>query len=134
MNKKKWYIVWGVLYLLCAGLSCVPDPQSPVKALSVMVALLFFLPPTILLRWAIPREQWAVVKLIRIMSIASLLLTLALLILNIMSVGLSDQLGLLLHGLLILVSVPMVCMQSWIVSLFVWAVLMMVTLKYRKIK
>ena len=134
MNKKNWYILWGALYVLCTGLSCIPDPQGLVKGLAVIAALLFFVPPAVLLHRAIPGQQWAVVKLIGILSAASLLLTFALLILNIMSVGLSDQLGLLLHGLLILVSVPMVCMQSWIVSLFLWAVLLMVTLRYRKKK
>ena len=134
MNKKKWYIAWGVLYAVCTGLSCIPEPQGVVAGLAVTAALLFFLPPAVLLYRAVPREQWAVVKLIRILSIASLSLTFVVLILNFASVGLSDALGLFLHGALILVSVPMICMQSWVVSLFLWAVLLMVTLKYRKKK
>jgi len=134
MNKKKWYIAWGVLYAACTGLSCIQEPQGVVAGLAVTASLLFFLPPAVLLYRAIPREQWGTVRLIRNLSIASLALTLGMLILNLMSVGFSDQLGLFLHGVLILVSVPMVCMQSWIVSLFLWAVLLMVTLKYRKKK
>ena len=134
MNKKKWYIAWGVLYAACTGLSCIPEPQGVVAGLAVTASLLFFLPPAVLLYRAIPREQWGTVRLIRNLSIASLALTLGMLILNLMSVGFSDQLGLFLHGVLILVSVPMVCMQSWIVSLFLWAILLMVTLKYRKKK
>ena len=134
MKKKYWYIAWGALYFICVGLSCVTDPQDLVAVLSVTAALLFFLPPMMLLYWAIPRERWGTVKLIRILSIASLSLTFVALILNFASVGLSDSLGIFLHAVLILVSVPMVCMQSWIVSLFLWAILMMVTLKYRKKK
>ena len=134
MNKKHWYIAWGVLYAVCTGLSCITEPQGVVAGLAVTAALLFFLPPAVLLYRAIPREQWGTVRLIRNLSIGSLALTFLLLILNVMSVMLSDQLGLFLHAVLVLVSVPMVCMQSWIVSLFLWAVLLMVTLKYRKKK
>ena len=134
MNKKNWYILWGLLYAACTGLSCISDPEASVVGLAVTVALLFFVPPAVLLYRAIPRQQWGTVRLIRILSIASILLTFALLILNLLSVGLSDTMGLVLHAVLILVSVPMVCMQSWVVSLFLWAVLLMVTLKYRKMK
>ena len=134
MNKKKWYLAWGVLYAVCMGLSCIPEPEGVAAGLAVTAALLFFVPPAVLLYRAIPREQWGTVRLIRNLSALSLLLTFVVLILNLLSVGLSDSLGLVLHGVLILVSVPMVCMQSWILSLFLWAVLLMVTLKYRKMK
>ena len=134
MDKKKWYIAWGVLYAVCAGLSCIPEPQGVLAGLSVMAALLFFLPPAMLLHWAIPRQRWDTVGLIRLISIVSLGATCGMLILNLLSVSFSDTVGLILHGLLVLVSVPMVCMQSWMVSLFLWAILLMVTLKYRKMK
>ena len=132
MNKKKWYIVWAVLYGICAGLSCISEPEGVTAGLAVTMALLFFLPPAMLLYWAIPRERWETVRSIRILSIVSLAGTFVLLILNFVSVGFSDTVGLVLYAVLILVSVPMVSMQAWIVSLFLWAVLLMVTLKYRK--
>ncbi len=134
MSKKTWYILWAALYAVCTGLSCVPDPEGVVSGLLVTAALLFFLPPAALLYRAIPREQWGTVRLIRYLSIASLALTFLLLILNLMSVGFSDKVGVVLHAVLIMVSTPMVCMQSWFVSLFLWALLLMVTLKYRKKK
>ena len=134
MSKKTWYILWAALYAACTGLSCVPDPEGVVSGLLVTAALLFFLPPAVLLYRAIPREQWGTVRLIRYLSIASLGLTFLLLILNLLSVGFSDTVGTVLHAVLIMVSTPMVCMQSWVVSLFLWAVLLMVTLKYRKKK
>ena len=134
MSKKTWYILWAALYAACTGLSCVPDPEGVVSGLLVTAALLFFLPPAVLLYRAIPREQWGTVRLIRYLSIASLGLTFLLLILNLLSVGFSDTAGTVLHAALIMVSTPMVCMQSWAVSLFLWAVLLMVTLKYRKKK
>ena len=113
MNKTKWYIAWGVLYAVCTGLACISEPEGVAAGLAVTMALLFFVPPAALLYWAIPREKWGTVRLIRNLSIASLGLTFL---------------------VLILVSTPMVCMQSWIVSLFLWACLLMVTLKYRKMK
>ena len=134
MNKKTWYILWAVLYAACMGLSCVPEPEGVAAGLLVTAALLFFLPPAVLLYRAIPREQWGTVRLIRNLSIASLGMTFLVLILNLLSVGFSDELGMVLHAALIVVSVPMVCMQSWIISLFLWACLLMVTLKYRKKK
>ena len=134
MNKKKWYLIWGILYAVCTGLSCITEPEGVTAGLAVTMALLFFVPPAVLLYWAIPGERWETVRLIRNLSIVSLAGTFVLLILNFMSVGLSDTLGLILYAVLILVSVPMVCMQAWIASLFLWAVFLMVTLKYRKKK
>ena len=122
------------MYAACTGLSCVPEPEGVTAGLLVTAALLFFLPPAMLLYRAIPREQWGTVRLIRYLSIVSLGLTFLLLILNLLSVGFSDTVGTVLHAALIMVSTPMVCMQSWFISLFLWAVLLMVTLKYRKKK
>ena len=134
MNKKQWYIVWGVLYAVCAVLSAIGESLDVPVGLAVTAALLFFLPPAVLLYRAIPRERWGTVRLIRNLSAASLFLTAVVLILNFLSVGSAEAVGDVLYAVLILVSVPMVCMQSWIASLFLWAVLLMVTLKYRKKK
>lgn len=134
MNKKQWYIAWGVLYAVCAALSAIGESLNVPVGLSVTAALLFFLPPAVLLGKAIPREQWGTVRLIRNFSIVSLGMTFLALILNLLSVSSSKTVGDALQAVLILVSVPMVCMQAWVVSLFLWAVLLMVTLKYRKKK
>ena len=132
MNRKNLYITWGVLYGICAALSFIHEPQGVLAGLMVTLSLLFFLPPAILLYRAIPREQWGTVRVIRNLSVASLGLTLTVLVLNFLSLGASDAAGYVLYGLLILVSCPMVCAQAWVVSLFLWACLLMVTLKYRK--
>ena len=134
MNKKKLYITWGVLYVVCTALGFIHEPEGVLAGLLVTLSLLFFLPPAILLYRAIPREQWSTVRLIRNLSIASLALTLLMLVLNFLSLGTSDAVGYVMNGLLIIVSSPMVCGQAWVVSLFLWACLLMVTLKYRKKK
>ena len=134
MKRKNMYIAWAVLYVICAGLGFIHEPEGVLAGLMVILSLLFFLPPAILLYRAIPREQWGTVRVIRNLSIASLALTLIVLVLNFLSLGTSDAVGYVMNGLLIIVSSPMVCGQAWVVSLFLWACLLMVTLKYRKKK
>ncbi len=132
MHTKKWYLSWAALYFICAGLGCIPEPSGVLAGFMVVLSLLFFVPPAALLYWAIPREKWAAVRLIRYLSLGSLTLTLVLLVLNFLSAGLSDTAGTVLYALLVLVSSPMVCGQAWVISLFLWACILMVTLKYRK--
>ena len=134
LNKYILLAIWAGMFILCAVLGYLPPQEGANKWLLVIIALLFFLPPAVLLYRAIPREQWGTVRLIRYLSIASLGLTFLLLILNLLSVGFSDTVGTVLYAALIMVSTPMVCMQSWVVSLLLWAVLLMVTLKHRKKK
>ena len=63
-------------------------------------------------------------KTVRLTAIASLSLTLILLVANFLAVGAPEQTGLALNDILILVSAPMVCGQNWLVSLFLWACLL----------
>lgn len=134
MKKRNYYIAWAVLFVICAALGFIPEPEGLLAGLMVTVSLLFFLPPAMLLRHAIPRKQWNTVRTVRNFSIASLLLTLILLVVNFLSVGSSAAAGDVLYGLLVIVSAPMVCGQAWVLSLFLWACLLMVCLKYRKEK
>ena len=153
VNKRNLILFIGYTLLVCGCLALMNDFGTALiffcaflmiaflrsgsvgtVGLAVTAALLFFLPPAALLYRAIPREQWGTVRLVRYLSIASLGLTFLLLILNLLSVGFSDTVGTVLYAALIMVSTPMVCMQSWAVSLFLWACLLMVTLKHRKKK
>ena len=132
MKKRNLYIAWGLLYGVCAGLGCIPEPEGLVTGLCVTAALAFFIPPALLLHHAIPRKQWGTVRLVRNLSLASLVLTTVMIILNFLSVGLSATVGNVFYALLILASCPMICARAWLVSLFLWACLLMVALKYRK--
>ena len=134
MKKRNYYIAWGVLFVITAALGFITKPEGVLAGLMVTVSLLFFLPPALLLRHAIPRKQWGTVRVVRNLSIASLSLTLVTLVINFLSVGASDAAGIVLFGLLAIVSAPMVCGQVWVISLFLWACLLMVCLKYRKEK
>lgn len=128
------YYSWAMLYIACAALAFIPEPPAWLKVIMVVLSLAFFVPPALLLYRAIPRQQWGTVRLIRNLSILSLSATLVVLVLNVLSVGSAEIVGDVLNGLLNIVSAPMVCGRVWFVSLFLWACLLMVTLKYRKKK
>ena len=100
------------------------------------MSLGFFVPPALLLYGAIRGKEWKTVHFLRNLSIASLGLTLLVLVLTFLSAAgnAAAALGQVLQVLLILVSAPMVCSQIWVLSLFCWACILMVTLKYRKEK
>ena len=129
MNKTSYYTTWAGISILCAGLSFIPEPAGFLKFLMIALSLAFFLPPAMLLYRAKKERDVFTVKLIRNLSLASLVLTAAVLIISVLSFLAPEWVGNFLHILLILVSVPMVCGQYWVLSLFCWACLLMVSLK-----
>ena len=62
---------------------------------------------------------------VRIVCICSLVLTLIFLVANFLTANASDATGYAMFELLNLVSAPMLCSQYWILSLFLWACLLM---------
>ena len=124
MIKKKLYSAWGVFDALCAALGFSPEPQGALFGLLFMLSLAFFIPPAMLLYRAVQRSDLATVRLVRTLSMASLIATLTMLVLNILSVGGTVEAGRFGYYLLIIVSSPMVCNQVWFPSLFLWACLM----------
>ena len=98
----------------------------------LMLSLAFFVPPAILLYRAVTRKERNTVVCIGAISAASLVLTLVMLLVNFLSFEASAAAGAVLHVLLILVSVPMICSGAWVLSLFLWALLLMICLKYGK--
>ena len=64
------------------------------------------------------------VLFIRILSIASLCLTLILLVINVLSVGWSEAAGDAAYGFLAVCSAPMLCFRSWAVGIFLWGSLL----------
>ena len=131
MREKILYAVWGCLYAVCAVLGFVNGAQGFGKLLLLLTALIFFIPAGILLYDAVRARDKKALRRLRIISACSLGLTMALLIANILSVAASTAVGEALHGFLVLVSVPMFCSQYWLVSLFLWACLLMLTLYKR---
>lgn len=124
MNKKLLSVLWGGLFIVCAGLGFIPEPKGIAKILLTALSLLFFLPPVLLLYNAGRNRDKATAQLIRNLSALSLGLTMVLLILNFLTVLSSDLLGQILHYVLIIVSSPMICSGHWAMSLFLWACLL----------
>lgn len=130
MEKKHLYYFWAGLFILTALLGFITEPNGLLKALMVMAAVSFFIPPAMLLKQGDVQD----IKLVRNLSLASLVTTAVLLVLNVMSVLASEAVGTGLYALLVLLSAPMVCSQYWALSLFLWACLLMVSLKNLKSK
>lgn len=124
MSKNGYYALWGGLFVLCAGLGFLPEPTGVLKWALVILSVVFFVPPMLVLQGARKEKDWATVKLLRNLAVLSIVLTVAALILNFMSLVWSEALGNALYALLVVVSTPMVCGQYWLLSLFLWAYLL----------
>lgn len=125
MKKSMYFSLWGGLFILCAGLGFISEPRGFLKWVLVALAAAFFLPPALLARNAAREKDFVTLRLIRNLSIASLALTVAVLIGNFLSVMAPEAVGNALYIMLVIVSVPMVCGRYWLMSLFLWAFLML---------
>lgn len=127
MNKKLLYILWGGMFILCAVLGFIPEPEGALRFLMTGLSVLFFLPGVLLLADAKKSKATNTLKLIRNLSVASLGITALLIIANILSFQGSAALGDALYAILIILSSPMVCSGYWVLSLFLWACLLAVS-------
>ena len=132
MNKKLLYALWGSLFILCAGLGFIQEPEGKLQLLLTTVSLLFFIPPALLLWDAGKQQDLHTLKLVRNLSALSLGLTLVLLILNFLMAMGSEFWGQVLHYILVIVSSPMICSGHWVLSLFLWACLLTASFKQTK--
>lgn len=129
MNRRSLLTLWGLFFILCAGLGFIPEPVGPVRLLLTALSALCFLPPALLVWQGKKAGDRAVLKLVRSLSAASLSLTALLLILNFLTAFHSEVLGTILYGILVVVSSPMICSGHWAMSLFFWACLLIASLK-----
>ena len=105
MNKKALFVLWGVLFLLTAGLGYLPEAKGILRGVMTALSLLFFLPPALLLL----QKDRETMLLVRNLSALSLGLTMATLILNFVLAVSSEKLGTVLHYVLVVISAPMIC-------------------------
>lgn len=124
MNKTSYYTVWAGLFILCAGLGFIPEPAGFLKAMLILLTLGFFAVPVCFVNYLQKRGDVLHIKIVRNLSIASLGLTVVLILVNFMSMLASEAVGNALYVLLVIVSAPMVCGQYWVLSLFLWACLL----------
>ena len=124
MNKTSYLALWAGMFALCAGLGFVPAPEGALKWLLTALALGFFLPPLLLVRQAVREKDKETLALVRNLAALSLGLTVAAIIGNFLTLGVSRAVGNGMYALLVVVSAPMVCGQYWVLSLFLWAFLL----------
>ena len=130
--KKCLFALWGGLFILCAALGFIPEPGGILGGVMTAFSLLFFLPPAVLVYRGKRERAPAVLKLVRNLSALSLVLTLVLLVLNFLTILGSETLGTVLYYILVIVSSPRVCGGHWAMSLFLWACLLLVSLRELK--
>lgn len=134
MKKSSLMAIWGIFYIICAGLGFIPEPEGAVRVFLTIISVLFFVPPAILLYDAFGTDDRATIRRIRRLASLSLCLTLVLLIANFLAALGGSQLGQVLHVLLVLGSAPMICSNYWALSLFLWAVLLVAAMQKKKEK
>ena len=130
MKNQFLYALWGALFILCAGLGFIPVPAGALSVLLTGLSILFFLPPAVLV-WKGRREKDRQgLMLVRNLSIVSLGLSATLIIANFLVAFRSELLGDILHGVLVVVSSPMICSGHWAMSLFFWACLLIASARH----
>lgn len=127
MKNRSLFIAWAFLFILCAIGGFIPVAKTAVRILLTGLSLLFFLPPALLLHRGTAPER----HLVRNLSALSLVLTVLLLIANFLTAFRSEALGNALHALLTVVGCPMITSGHWAMSLFLWACLLVASLKKR---
>lgn len=132
MKNKSLLAIWGIFYIICAGLGFIPEPEGTVRIFLTVISILFFVPPAILLFDAFSAGDEKTIRLIRLLSALSLALTLVLLTANFLAALGASWLGTLLHILLVIGTAPMLCSNYWVLSLFLWAVLLVASCQKRK--
>ena len=128
MKDSKLYALWGVLYIFCGLLGFIREPNGFVTALLVLLAVGFFVPGAVLLYRGYREKNPVKIKAIRNISLVWLGMTLFLLVANFLTAGATALTGDLLYGFLVILSAPMFCGQAWVLSLFLWACLLMSSL------
>ena len=132
MKDSKLYALWGVLYIFCGLLGFIREPNGFVMAVLVLLAVGFFIPGAVLLYRGYREQNPGKIKIIRNISLIWLVMTLVLLVANFLTAGATEVTGDLLYGFLVILSAPMYCGQFWIMSLFLWACLLMASLSCLK--
>lgn len=124
-RKGKLALAWGILYVICTIFGFINTQNGLLQAIFALFSLGFFLPGGILLYEAVEEKDRKTVLYIRRISIASLSLTVLTLIGNVLTLPAAEAVGDRMYGLLVVVSTPMISSQMWVISLFLWACLLM---------
>jgi len=124
-RKGKLALSWGILYVICTIFGFIETKNGFIQAIFALSSIGFFLPGGILLYEAVAEKDRKTILRIRYLSIASLLLTVLMLIGNVLTLPASEAVGNRMYALLVILSTPMISSQMWFISLFLWAYLLM---------
>ena len=124
-RKSKLALCWLGMYVLCTVFGFINTKNGFLQAIFALFSIGFFLPGGILLYEAVGEKDRKTVRCIRYISITSLALTVLTLIGNVLTLPASEAVGNRMYGLLVFVSTPMISSQMWVISLFLWACLLM---------
>ena len=115
MKDRTLYLIWLYLYILCAALGFIPEPQGLLQAMLALAALCFFSPPSVLIYRGVRHHEPKHIRNVRNFSILSLALTLLMIILNLATYNAPSALQVICTWLLALVSTPLGCLpdQIW---------------------
>ena len=127
MKKRSYpilYTLWASMFLLTAALGLLfPQETGLSRWVLTAVSVIFFVPPWMILHRARAAEDRSQIRLVRYLSLASVVLTALLLVLNLKSAGLGDAMGRALNAALAVVSAPMLCSQFFVLPIFLWGCL-----------
>ncbi|MBQ7099798.1 MAG: hypothetical protein IJO05_08780 [Oscillospiraceae bacterium] len=131
LSYKTLYIAWAILFALTAVLGFVfPNAGGAgAKIALLVIAAVFFLPPWVILRKTRAEGRRFHARLIGFLAMASIVLTAALLVLNLMSPLWGESVGIALNAALVIVSAPMVCSNFYALPLFLWGMLLAAAFK-----
>ena len=131
LSYKMLYIAWAILFVLTAVLGFLfPDAEgAPARIALLVTAAVFFLPPWLILRKSRKEEKRFHRWLVGFLSMASIVLTVVLLVLNLMSPLWGERVGIGLNAALVIVSAPMVCSNFYALPIFFWGVLLAAAFK-----
>ena len=132
LNKYILLAIWVGMFILCAVLGYLPPQEGANKWLLVIIAVLFFLPPALTVYQCQKEKDGKLLRLVRTVALVVLIATVALLVVNLLSIALllvmpektALIVGDVLYYALILVSTPMICGQYWGIGLIGWAALL----------
>ena len=131
LSYKMLYIAWAILFALTAVLGFIfPQAEGAgAKIALLVIAAVFFLPPWVILRKTRAEGRRFHARLIGFLAAASIVLTAALLVLNLMSPLWGEAVGIALNAALVIVSAPMVCSNFYALPLFLWGMLLAAAFK-----
>ena len=119
------YTLWASMFLLTAALGLLfPEEAGPGRWVLTAVSVIFFVPPFVILHRARQEGERSQIRLVRYLSLASIVLTAVLLVLNLRSAGFSEAMGQALNAALAVVSAPMLCSNLFVLPIFLWGCLL----------